>query len=581
MVEQALCGPANAELFPRDIPQDIEVEAARIVDLLLRRESAGSGSSGSSGPIPSGQEMAEGKKDADGENAASGKGDKTPSTPFLPVDIDSMEMHRPRSVGGEALVLQAMSQLDWPKKLTELGLTGPQRHAIIGNIVARAIEPGSERASYQWLQQHSGLGELIGYDYETMKLARLYEASDHLWRHRRAIEDHLYTQERDLFGWEGMILLYDLTNTFFEGSAAGNPLAQHGRSKEKRSDCPLVTLGLALNAAGFPRRSEVFAGNVVEGKTLKEMLQSLGAMPGEIVVLDAGVATQANIDWLVSEGYHYLVVSRKQKREFVESESVILKDTVDQQIRVQRVEMDNGEVELRCYSKEREQKERGMQREAGKRFEAELRYLSEGLQIKRRLKRYDKVVEKLGKLKQRYRRAAQHYEIVVKADEKSGLATALTWRRQEKGGSQASHPGVYCLRSDLQDWDEERLWTTYTMLTEVESVFRSLKSELGLRPVYHHKAERVKGHLLITLLAYHFVMTVRKQLKTSGIDDSWQTIRRTMGNQHRITVTMHCAEGRTVHIRKATRAEPMQKSIYDALGMGSQPGKVVKTFVSP
>ena len=115
------------------------------------------------------------------------------------------------------------------------------------------------------------------------------------------------------------------------------------------------------------------------------------------------------------------------------------------------------------------------------------------------------------------------------------------------------------------------------MLTDLEAVFRSLKSELGLRPNYHQKATRIEGHLFITLLAYHLVQTIRTQLKSQGIHDSWETIRRKMDNQQRITVSLKQADGKTVHIRKATRAEPHQKAIYVALGISMQPGQVQKT----
>jgi len=145
--------------------------------------------------------------------------------------------------------------------------------------------------------------------------------------------------------------------------------------------------------------------------------------------------------------------------------------------------------------------------------------------------------------------------------------------------SQATHPGVYCLRTNLTDWNEERLWRTYTMLTDLEAVFRSLKSELGLRPIYHHKEERVSGHIFITLIAYHLVQTIRCQLKAEKINDSWQTIRRKMENQQRVTVILQREDGKTIHLRKATKAEPQQSVIYKALGISAFPGGVTKTVV--
>ena len=126
---------------------------------------------------------------------------------------------------------------------------------------------------------------------------------------------------------------------------------------------------------------------------------------------------------------------------------------------------------------------------------------------------------------------------------------------------------------------EEKLWRTYIMLTDLEAVFRSLKSELGLRPVFHHKEERADGHLFITVLAYQFVQIIRRHLKESGIDLSWNSIRRIMASQCRVTASFRRADGRALHVRKATRAEPEQLAIYRALNLDSAPGGVCKTIV--
>lgn len=499
---------------------------------------------------------------------------------FQSVDIDTLELVRPRRVGVEQLALHAVAQLQLREKLHMLGFNRHQIAASLGNIIARMAFPASERASHQWLQQRSGLGELIGYDFEGMGLDRLYQASDLLWKHKAALEAHLYQQAANLFDFSETITLYDLTNTFFEGEARANPKAARGRSKEKRTDCPLVTLGLVLDGSGFPRNSRIFTGNVSEPKTLESMLEGLEGRAGSTVVLDAGIASQDNIDWLVEHGYRYLVVSRKRKRDFDENESITLKDKPGQTVKVQRVINEHtGEVELYCHSELREKKEQAISDAFAARFEAALQGLADGLHKKGTTKRYEKILERIGRLKEKYARAAQHYDICVTQDDKSDKATAIHWARKEKSHSQATHPGVYCLRTNLSDWDEKTLWNTYTMLTDLEAVFRSLKSELGLRPIYHRKEDRVDGHIFITLIAYHLVHTLRCQLKAHGIDDSWQTLRTTLENQQRVTVCLNREDGKTLHIRKATRAEPQQKAIYDALDISAQPGAIQKTCV--
>lgn len=502
------------------------------------------------------------------------------SSTHYSINPDSLELTRPRSIGVEHLALHAVSQLKLDLKLEDLGFNQRQIATALGNIIARMACPASELATHRWLQQRSGLGELIDHHYEDMPLERLYRISDQLWKHKNALEQHLYQQERNLFGFEEVVTLYDLTNTFFEGTASANPKAKRGRSKEKRSDCPLVTLGLVLDGSGFPRKSEIFSGNVSEGETLKQMLKGLQATQGAMVILDAGIATEANIKWLSDAGYRYLVVSRKRHRDFDEDKAITVKQTPGQQVRVQRVHNEKtGEVELYCHSQLREKKEQAIQDHFSQRFEAGLQGIADGLHKKGCTKQYDKVLERIGRLKQKYAKAAQHYIITVTQKTESKLTKSIEWKKQKKTNTQATHPGVYCLRTNETQWDEATLWKTYTMLTDLEGVFRSLKSELGMRPVYHRTETRVNGHIFITLLAYHLVQTLRLPLKTQGIHDSWQTLRIKMEPQQRVTATFNCENGETLHVRKTTQAEPEQVRIYKALGIDMQPGGIKKTIV--
>ena len=499
---------------------------------------------------------------------------------FETVDIGNIELIRPRRVGIEQIALHAVKQLTLDDKLKSLGFNQHQLAASLGTIIGRMASPASELATHNWLQTTSGLGELIDYDFEDMGLDRLYQVSDQLWKHREAIEAHLYQQERDLFSFCETITLYDLTNTFFEGEAKTNPTAKRGRSKEKRTDCPLVTLGLVLDGSGFPRKSQIFPGNASEPQTLQTMLEGLDGRKGSTVILDAGIASEENIQYLIEHEYKYIVVSRKRKRDFDEEKATLVKDIPGQSVKVQKVVVEKtGEVELYCHSQLREKKEQAIQDSFSEKYEIALNSLNIGLSKKGTTKKYQKILERLGRIKEKYARAAQHYEVTVEADEERDKAISISWGRVEKNNSQATHPGVYCLRTNLTDWTEETLWRTYTMLTDLESVFRSLKSELGLRPIYHRKEERVNGHIFITLIAYHLVQTLRYQLKADHINDSWQTIRRTMENQQRITVILRREDGKTIHLRKATNAEPRQSVIYKALEISSQPGGVKKTLI--
>ena len=501
-------------------------------------------------------------------------------TDVQPLDVDSLRLVRPRSVGVEQLGLWALEQLGLPALLADLGVNGALRAAAAGVIVGRLAHPASERATHRWLQERSGLGELLGVDFETVGAMQLYRASDALVKHREAIEAHLFDRAMGLFDLQPTVTLYDLTNTYFEGEASEQPQAQRGHSKEKRSDCPLLTLGLMLDASGFVRRSKVFAGNVREQRTLAGMLEALEAPPGALVVMDRGVATEACVQWLRDHDYRYLVVSRERHRQFDAEAAVSLQTRSNQTIHMHKVvSADPDEVRLYCYSEERAEKERGIVERFATRFETALTQLHEGLARPRAHKRLDQVWQRIGRLKTKHSRVASHYQIGVTADETGEKAVAVTWTRRPRDGSMATHPGVYCLRSSETAWDEDALWRTYTTLTDVEAVFRSLKSELGLRPIYHHKPRRADGHLFITVIAYQLVQVIRTRLREHGNPASWTTLRRILDGQQRVTATFRRPDGRTLHVRTATQAEPEQRNIYDALGVDPHPGGVRKTLI--
>jgi transposase len=394
------------------------------------------------------------------------------------------------------------------------------------------------------------------------------------------IEEKLFSRIQSLFSLPATVTLYDLTNTYFEGEMAGNDKAKRGHSKEKRSDCPLVTLGLVLDGSGFVRRSRMFAGNASESATLAEMLQGLDAPTGALVIMDRGIATEANVAWLVEHHYRYLVVSRERGRQFVEEQSLAISTASNQTVRIQRVVSDDGaEVRLYCHSEARQAKETAMSSRFIEKFEGGLTKLAAGLIKPRGEKKRDKLLLRIGRLQEQSHGIGQHYRIILTPDEPGAKVTGLTWEKTPVDGSQLTHPGVYCLRTNELNMDEASLWQTYTMLTDLEAVFRSLKSELGMRPVYHHKEDRTEGHLFITVLAYQTVQALRRKLKAQGINESWKSLREIFGVQQRVTATFKQKDGRTLHIRKSTLAEPKLQKLYDTLGLSSAPGRVKKLVV--
>ena len=534
-----------------DVPEAVEAEAQRIAAQLLARGRAG---------------------------------DTEAARDLVTVDVDTLSLTRPRSVGVEQVGLWALQRLGLVELLAGLGVNAALRTAAVGSIVARLAYPASERATHAWLAERSALGELLEVDFETTGAMQLYRASDALIKHREAIEAHLFDRAMDLFDLAPTVTLYDLTNTFYEGEAADQPNARRGHSKEKRSDCKLLTLGLVLDAGGFVRRSKVFAGNVKEDRTLAGMLEALKAPPGSRVVLDRGIATEAQIDWLAEHGYRYIVVSRERRRRFDAEAATAHRTRTGGTVHLEKVaDPEGGEVRLYCYSEERANKERGIAERFAARLERDLKALHEGLSRPRTQKKLDKVWQRIGRLTEKSRGVGQHYAIEVEADETGKRAVAVRWRKKPVMGTMLTHPGVYCLRSNETEWSEERLWRTYTLLTDLEAVFRALKSELGLRPIHHRTPRRAEGHLFITVIAYQLVQVIRRRLAERGDGPirsaSWTTLRRILGGRQRVTATFKRADGRTLHVRKATRAEPKQQAILDALGIDSSAGGTHKTIV--
>lgn len=502
------------------------------------------------------------------------------TTNYQEVDINSIQQIKPRTVGAEHVSLEALKELQIPQILEQAGFSGRQQAEALGNIVGRMCAPRSERATATWLKEKSALGELLNYDFAAMPMMQLYRASDRLFENKKVIEQKLFERVQDIFNFTPTITLYDLTNTYMEGSSERNSKAKRGRSKEKRSDCPLITLGLALDASGFIRHSQVFDGNVNEGSTLEEMLTQLHATKGALIIMDAGIASEENLEWLTSNQYNYLVVSRARKRDIEMEKTSIIESAGGHQIHLQRQPgQHHGEVKIACWSEQRAMKDQSINTSFQEKYEQELRKISEGLQQPRTTKKRDLINQRIGRLKEKYRRVSSHYQINLTINQTTGLVTDLTWTYQPQPASKQTHPGVYTLRTTLTDWDDETLWRTYTMLTDLESVFRSLKSELGMRPVYHHNEDRCDGHLFITVLAYQAVQVIRRKLKEQGINESWTTLREKLSQQCRITATFKQRDGRTLHVRQASRPEEELAEIYKKLKLAPDPGGLKKVKI--
>ena len=416
------------------------------------------------------------------------------SKEYVQIDPHSLEMADNRSVGVEHVGLHAIRELEIENILKGLEFSEGQRKQAIASIIGRMAAPGSEAATWQWLTRHSALGELLEANFAASSVMSLYRISDKLVKHQAEIEKNLYSRVSSLFGIQQTVTLYDLTNTFFEGAVTGNTKAARGFSKEKRSDCPLVTLGLLLDGQGFVHKSKVFPGNAAEGGTLETMLETLGARPQAMVVMDRGIATAANLQWLTDNKYRYLVVSRERWREFDFARAQTLSTARSGDIKIYReVNAENTEAWLYCHSPKRMGKEKGIFERFMKKYEEGLAYIAKSLEKPRGRKTLEKIQQRIGRLQEKCRGVHQHYQVTVtdnaleKEPDQALLASSIVWEKHPVEGSMVTHPGVYAIRTNDLSLDAEHMWKTYVMLTDVEAVFRSLKSELGLRPIYHRK----------------------------------------------------------------------------------------------
>jgi len=515
---------------------------------------------------------------------------KSEEDKYKEIDVTTVKNSNPKQIGVEHIVHETIKKLELDSKLEDLGFTNIQVNSAIGTLVAKIAKPSSDIKTYNWLCSTSAINEILGCDFNQVSSNNIYRVADKLFSCKDELEVHLYNKQKEIFNYDETITLYDLTNTYFEGSAEDIERAKRGRSKEKRSDAPLVTLGVMLDSSGFVRKSEIFDGNIGEPTTFKGMLdklkvnktQNILTWNSSLVVMDAGIASQENIDYLVANGYEYIVVSRKKDKQFDESKSTPVKlDSKENVIvRAQKViNEESGEVELFVHSQARELKENAMQTRVQTIFLEKLQYLKDGLTIKRRTKKYEKVIESIGRLKQQYSAIAQYYNLSVTKDPNGDNAIDIIWKEKKSLDNKSSINGVYCLRSNNTTMDEKTLWKTYTTLTDLEAVFKSLKSELGLRPIFHQTQSRVDGHLFITLLSYSIIHTIRYKLKQKGIHYSWNTIREILETRDMITTSMRCKDGSMLYIRQSVELNDRQKEIYNALEIGHQAGEVSRFYI--
>jgi len=487
-----------------------------------------------------------------------------------------------RSVGGERLALRALQQLRLPALLRAAGAS--QRDAAIATalIMARMLHPSSEREAQRWLRDHSSTLELLGLDTSGgVSLAKLYRIGGLLWKYRDALQAGLFARERDLLGLPRTIVFYDLSNTHYSGRENAG-LRRFGQSKQKRNDCPLVSLAMALDGSGFPRRCAILAGNVCEPGTLQPLLERLDderqeGAPRPTVVCDAGLASAANLSWLRAQGWHWICVSREAQPQPPAGEPTAQLETSGgycvrawplpaetAQDAVPATGQEPAELRVYAHSAGRQRTAESILQRHRERFEQALQSLHEGLSKPRCLKQLAAVQRKVGRLVEQYKQVSAQYEIEVLAGEQERAAAVRFTQTAQYAAADAA-AGAYVLRTSHVDWDVAQVLRSYWELSAVEATFRSLKSELGLRPIWHRLDRRVAAHLFVAVLAC--VHLLRTQLRAHGVHWSWQSLRARLAGWLRVTTSVQSADGPLLCSRQDVQPGAAAVHIAQAAGL--------------
>lgn len=505
------------------------------------------------------------------------------------IHTDRVKTEELREAGPVHVGHQMWKKLELDAVLAKAGLSARARKLTELMTLNRLIHPASEHAMPEWIRR-TALGDILRTSFEGLSDDALYRNLDDLHPQRGRIEQGLAEQERTLFNLDESIYLYDLTSTYFEGQCHANSQAKRGYSRDKRPDCKQVVVGLVLDREGFPKAHEVFEGNRNDRTTLEEMLtlleQRMGKRGGATVVVDRGMAFEDNLAQIRAHGHHYIVASRQGERnehldeleeeagwsEIVRKPSPRNPGQKKTQVLVKQTAL-GEEVRILCRSDGRQDKDRAIREKHEQRLLKDLKKLGKRV-AKRHLLKEKKIYEAIGRLKERYPRVARYYEIDYDAETRS-----VVWKENaEKKDLAKRLDGTYVLKTDRKDLSDQEIWRTYMLLTRVESAFRSMKSPLAERPIFHHLEHRVQTHIFLCVLAYHLLVSIEKMFLETGVHTSWETLREQLATHQVVTVVLPASNGEVLKIRRGSTPEPTHEEIYRTLGIPREVMKPVKTW---
>jgi transposase len=443
-------------------------------------------------------------------------------------------------------------------------------------VIARLCEPASELHIAEDWYRGTALDDLLGVPAERINDDRLYRALDHLLPHKSALEAHLKERLGELFDLDYELLLYDVTSTYFEGQAEGNALARRGHSRDHRPDCKQVCIGLVVTREGIPLGYEVFAGNRTDVTTVEEIVTTMERRYGQarrVWVMDRGMTSAENIAWLQSSQRQYLIGTSKSELKKLASHLADRRDWLQVREGVEAkvcAGPDGSETFLLVRSAERQQKEQAMHARFCERIETAL------ASLQRRLERAQNPIDRsaterqIGRLLGRNSRAAARYAIRLVDDAKSLAKLRLEWSMRAEWDEWSRHSeGCYVLRTNLRDWTSEALWRTYIQLSEAEAAFRIHKSELSIRPIWHHREHRMLAHILVCFLAYVLWKTLEQWQSRAGLGNSPRTVLQELAaiNSTDVVIPTAAAPRRELRLRCVVRPDRAQATLLERLGL--------------
>jgi len=499
------------------------------------------------------------------------------------VNLKGVRLERLRDFGDVWLALGLWRLLGLDSLLSEIMTEGreevswPMMAAIL--TIARFCEPSSELYIEDTWYRRTALEDLLGVSSAKVHTDRLYASLDQLLPHKEAIEKHLKERLGDLFDLEYELLLYDVTSTYFEGECKGNPMAQRGYSRDSRPDCLQVCIGLVVTTDGMPLGYEVFDGNTHDSKTVEQIVLAMESKYGHanrIWVLDRGMVSEDNLHFVRQRGGSCIVGTPKAMlRQF--EQYLTDKDWHEVQagVQVKLVAGPEGEeLFVLARSTDRRQKEHAMHQRFIERMEAALEKMQRSA-ANGRLKDAGLAHRRLGRLQQRYWRAASAFDVKIAAIENptDKARLKIIWTRNKRWNEWAAlSEGCYLLRTNLTDIDPATLWKRYIQLTDAEWAFRITKDELTIRPIWHHKADRVKGHILICFLAYVLWKSLSQWMRRAGLGDAPRTLLEELTKIKSGDVVLPARSNngqtrKTIRLRCVTTPDAAQKVLLNRLGL--------------